>query len=108
MERRFFLVLAAALPATLLAQTGTHESHDAAKGPDEVMTDGEIRKVDKAQGKVTIRHESIENLDMPPMTMVFQMRDPTLLNQVKAGDKVRFHVEKEGATYVVTRLERAQ
>ena len=69
------------------------------------MTEGEVRKVDKPAAKLTIRHGEIRNLDMPPMTMVFQVRDPALLDKVKAGDKVRFQAEKSGSAYVVTALE---
>ena len=69
------------------------------------MTDGEIRKVDKETKKLTIRHGPIQNLDMPGMTMVFQVKDPAVLDQVKAGDKVRFAVKKIGGAYVVTHIE---
>ncbi len=70
------------------------------------LADGEIRKVDKEAKKLTIRHGPIPSLDMPPMTMVFQVKDPALLEQVKAGDKVRFEAEKAGSAYVVTRIEK--
>lgn len=72
------------------------------------MTDGEVRKVDKPAAKITIRHGEIKNLDMPPMTMVFQVRDPGMLDKFKAGDKVRFQVEKSGTAYVVTAIEAAK
>ncbi|WP_295548481.1 copper-binding protein [uncultured Pseudacidovorax sp.] len=52
--------------------------------------DAEIRRVDAAQGRITLRHGDIPNLDMGAMTMVFRVRDPDLLKDVKAGDKVRF------------------
>ena len=69
------------------------------------LTDGEIRKVDKAAKKLTIKHGPIANLDMPPMTMVFQVKDAKLLDRVKVGDKVKFRAEKEGGAYVVTAIE---
>jgi Cu(I)/Ag(I) efflux system protein CusF len=68
-------------------------------------TEGEVRKVDKATGKITLRHGEIKNLDMPPMTMVFTAKDPALLEKVKAGDKVLFQAEKDGTTYLVTAIE---
>lgn len=68
-------------------------------------TEGEVRKVDKSTGKITLRHGEIKNLDMPPMTMVFTAKDPALLEKVKAGDKVLFHAEKDGPTYLVTAIE---
>jgi len=68
------------------------------------MTDGEIRRIDRDAKKLTIRHGPIANLDMPAMTMVFQVRDAAMLDTVQTGDKVRFHVEKVGGAYVVTEI----
>lgn len=72
------------------------------------LTDGEVRKVDKAAGKLTLKHGEIKNLDMPGMTMVFQVKEPALLDKVKVGDKVKFRAEKAGSTFVVTALEPAK
>lgn len=72
------------------------------------MTDGEIRKVDKDAKKITLKHGEIKNLDMPPMTMVFQVKDPALLDKVKTGDKVRFKAEKAGGAFVVTDIQPAK
>jgi Cu/Ag efflux protein CusF len=69
------------------------------------LTEGEVRKVDKAAKKITLKHGPIVNLDMPAMTMVFQVKDPAILEQVKSGDKVRFRAEKVGGTFTVTRIE---
>lgn len=71
------------------------------------LTDGEVRKVDREAGKLTLRHGEIRNLDMPPMTMVFEVRDPALLEQLKPGDKVRFRVVDEAGAYVVTEIQPA-
>ncbi len=72
------------------------------------MTDGEVRKVSKDTNKITIKHGEIKNLDMPPMTMVFQVKDPAMLDKVKAGDKVRFAAEKgPDGTIVVTDIQGA-
>ena len=76
--------------------------------PGAQFTEGEVRKVDKDAKKLTIRHGPIESLDMPAMTMVFQVKDPALLDKVKAGDKVRFAAEKIGGAYTVTRIEPAK
>lgn len=66
------------------------------------LSEGEIRKIDKAAGKLTLRHGELKNLDMPPMTMVFQLRDPALLGSLKVGDKVRFRAEQQGGSLVLT------
>lgn len=70
-------------------------------------TEGEVRKVDKAAGKIMLKHGPITNLDMPGMTMVFRVSDPALLDRVKAGDKVRFTAEKVDGALTVVRMEAA-
>ena len=72
------------------------------------MADGEVRKVDKDAGKITLRHGEIKNLEMPPMTMVFQVRDKAMLDQVKAGDKVHFSVDKVGGVLTITAIAPAK
>ena len=67
-------------------------------------TEGEVRKVDRAQGKLTLKHGEIRNLDMPAMTMVFRVADPKLLDGLNEGAKVRFDVEKLNGQYTVVRI----
>lgn len=68
--------------------------------------DAEVKKVDTAQGKVTLKHGEIKNLDMPPMTMVFRVADKSMLDGLKAGDKVKVDVDKINGQYTVTKLAR--
>ena len=70
-------------------------------------TDGEVRKIDKAQSKITLKHGEIKKLDMPPMTMVFRVKDAKLLDAIAAGDKVKFTAEQIDGNYVVTSLVKA-
>ncbi|MFO1193372.1 MAG: copper-binding protein [Rhodoferax sp.] len=79
-----------------------------AQAPAADMTEAEIRKVDLSARKVTLRHGPIKNLDMPPMTMVFQVRDVKQIEPLKAGDKVRFRAEQQQGTYVVTEIEKVK
>ncbi len=72
------------------------------------MTEGEIRKVDKDAKKITIKHAPMPSLDMPAMTMVFQVKEPAMLEQVKAGDKVKFEAQKLGGAFTVTKIEVAK
>ncbi len=65
------------------------------------MASGEVRRIDKAAGKLTLRHGEIKSLDMPPMTMVFQVTDAAFLDRVKVGDKVRFRADQQGGAYRV-------
>lgn len=98
-----------AAPALAQQKADEHAAHHApparAAAGDAAMADGEIRRVDRSAAKLTIRHGEIPGLDMPPMTMVFQVRDASLIDQVKAGDRVRFSVEKIDGAYVVTGIE---
>ena len=96
----------AALAQSTPAPTGEMKMDKPAAAGD--MTEGEIRKVDKDTKKITIKHGEIKNLDMPGMTMVFQVENPALLDKVKAGDKVKFSAAKTGGAYVVTALEAAK
>jgi len=72
------------------------------------MAEGEVRKVDRAAGKITLRHGPIASLDMPAMTMVYGVNDRSALDHLSVGDKVKFAAEKTGAGYTVTQIERAQ
>jgi Cu(I)/Ag(I) efflux system periplasmic protein CusF len=69
-------------------------------------TEGEVKKVDKVQGKVTIKANAIKNLDMPAMTMVFRARPPSLLEGVAEGDSVSFEADKVDGQYIVTALKK--
>lgn len=69
--------------------------------------DGEVRKIDPAAGKITLRHADITNLDMPAMTMVFRIKDPALLQKLKPGDKVRFTADNADGALTVMSIEPA-
>ena len=71
----------------------------------EEMSNGEIRKIDKDTKKITIKHGEIKNLDMPGMTMVFQVKDPVLLEKIKPGVKIKFSAERSGTALVVTDIK---
>ena len=71
------------------------------------LADGEVRKVGKVAKKITIKHGPLRNLDMPAMTMVFQVADPAMLARVKPDDKVKFRAEKAGGGYTVTKIKPA-
>ena len=71
----------------------------------QALTAAEVRKVDTAQARITLRHGEIKNLDMPPMTMVFRVKDPRLIEKLAPGDKVLFSAEKIDGNYVVTAIE---
>ena len=68
--------------------------------------EGIVRKVDKPAGEIVIRHGPLTEMDMPPMTMAFEVNNPELLDKVKAGDRVSFRVELLNGRFTVTRIER--
>jgi Cu/Ag efflux protein CusF len=69
------------------------------------MADGEVRKIDKQTGKITIRHGYIQHLDMPPMTMVFVVKDKALLDKTTVGAKIQFMVTTENGQMTVTDIQ---
>ena len=71
------------------------------------LADGEVRKIDLGAKKITLKHGEIKSLDMPPMTMVFQVKDPALLGKVKVGDKVRFTAEDANGAITILTIEPA-
>lgn len=97
------------------AQNDAHSGHDAhdahaghaAPATDE-LTDGEVKKVDKEAGKITLRHGALKNLNMSAMTMVFRVKDPAMLGQVKAGDKVKFAADRVNGAVTIVQLHAAQ
>ena len=74
----------------------------------EDLTNGVVRRIDAANGKVTIKHDEIVNLDMPGMTMVFKLQDKAQATGLSVGQAVRFHVKMEGNAMVITQIEAAQ
>ena len=72
------------------------------------MADGEVRKVDKDAGKLTLKHGDIKSLDMPPMTMVFVVKDKAMLDKLKAGDKIKFKAINDAGKLTVTEMQMAK
>ena len=110
MSKVFFVavVAGALLAPAAYAEDAHHKGGAGVAQSGAALSDGEVRKVDKDAKKITIKHGPLRSLDMPAMTMVFQVRDPAMLEQVKAGDKVRFQAEKVGGAFTITRLEPAK
>lgn len=74
----------------------------------DTMSDGEVKKVDKSAGKITLKHGPLATLEMPAMTMVFRVKDPAMLDQLKVGDRIRFAAEKVGGYLTVTEFATRQ
>lgn len=102
MKRLIPLLAALALATPLHAEPATPPTVQAS-----AMSEGVVRKIDTANAKITLRHGPLANLDMPPMTMVFRVQPPELLNGIKVGDKVKFHADDPNGVFTVTAIEPA-
>lgn len=67
-------------------------------------TEGEVKKIDKSQSLVVLKHGDIPNLGMPPMTMGFNA-DPQTLEKLKLGDKVRFNADMVKGKATITKID---
>ncbi|WP_025918462.1 copper-binding protein [Herminiimonas sp. CN] len=103
------LALACALAQPASAATPEAVSDTAKKNAvipaEPVLSEGVVKKVDKAAGKITIQHGEIRNLGMVPMTMMFRVKDQAMLEQVQVEQKIRFHVDIINNAYTVVRIE---
>lgn len=113
MKRTLSILAALLLASGTVLASGDHKGHGGHGHGDKkasapatgAMSDGEVRKIDKEQGRITLRHGEIRNLDMAPMTMVFRVKDPAMLDRVKEGDKVGFTADKVGGQFTVMSIE---
>lgn len=96
MKKIIFSIAASLFSLSILAQTVLP------------MASAEIRKIDLENKKITLKHGEIKNLDMPGMTMVFAVKDPAMLDKLKAGDKVNFTADSVGGSITVMSLEKAK
>jgi Cu/Ag efflux protein CusF len=111
MKRQWILAAALAgalVPAAAPAADAPAKAEAKAKAPSAPLTAGEVKKVDREAKKLTIQHGPIENLKMPPMTMVFRVKDPAMLEGLEPGAKIRFRAEEAEGGYLVTRLQKAK
>jgi Cu(I)/Ag(I) efflux system protein CusF len=108
----FALTLGASSLAHAQSSTSEHSAHHPAGAsavvPASTMADGVVRKIDKEQGKLTLRHGPIASLDMPSMTMVFRVANAKMLDAIKEGDKVKFAADKVNGAITVTAIEPAK
>lgn len=103
-------LVALAFAQPVCAQTAAPHAHGAAatKAATSEMYDGQVRRINKEAGKVTLAHGPLTGLNMPAMTMAFPVKDVKQLAALKEGDKVKFALEQSGENMVVTRIEVAK
>ncbi len=95
----------AATATATAQQSQAPQSPQPTRSSEAAYTEGEVRKVDKRAGKITVKHAEIKSLDMPAMTMVFGVKDSAMLDQVKAGDKIRFSAANDGGKFTLTEIQ---
>ncbi|UWU91544.1 copper-binding protein [Bradyrhizobium sp. CB1015] len=94
--------ITAALALTVGLATATLAAEGAA-------ISGEVKKIDEGAGKITLKHGPAKSLGMDdPMTMVYRVKDPAMLKQVKVGDKITFEAEEAASGYTVTKMQKAK
>ena len=85
-------MLAALTAAIVLAPPGAYAD----------ATKGEITKIDTRRNRVTVKHGPIANLDMPAMTMVFEVADPGMIDGLAVGKPITFTADRvEGKLTIV-------
>ncbi|MGT0249158.1 copper-binding protein [Burkholderia pyrrocinia] len=87
--------------------SGMKMSSDGSAASHAALTDAEVKKVDAASGKVTLKHGALDNVGMPPMTMAFKAKDAAMLEQVHVGDKVKVRIENVNGTMTIVKLVKA-
>lgn len=104
------LSAAFALSATGFAADnhGSHQVAQASTATESQMVGGLVKKIDKAAGKLTLSHDPLPNLGMPAMTMVYRVRNPDWLDQMKEGDRIRFVADKVNGVFTVVDFRAAQ
>lgn len=104
------IVVSVAIPAASIAASdhGNHQMAQAQTSADSQMVDGQVRKIDKSAGKLTLSHGPLPNLGMPAMTMVFRVKDASWLDQIKEGDKIRFLADKVNGAFTVVDFKAVQ
>lgn len=88
-----------------VAQSATAMQDQDRVGKTEDMTSGQVRKIDKETGKLTLKHEKITNLNMPPMTMVFRVKDKRMLHNLQVGDTILFKATEKNGVLTITEIK---
>ena len=106
------LIIASLSMATSISYAASHATAPAVSASTTAsalpMVEAEVRKVDLENKKISLKHGEIKNLDMPSMTMVFQVKNTAMLENIKAGDKVMFTADKVDGAFMVMSIEKAK
>ena len=70
----------------------------------EAMGEGEVKKVNKSRGTLTLAHGALPN-GMPAMTMAYKVKEAAWLDQLQVGQKIRFATDPADGGMTVTQFE---
>jgi len=90
-------LLSATAAAVLLAAAAAAQA--------QALVSGEVKKVDKPAGRITLKHAEIKAYDMPPLTGAYKVQDPAMLDKVQVGDHVQFQLDRVNSVYTITRID---
>jgi Cu/Ag efflux protein CusF len=71
----------------------------------QALVAGEVKKIDKPAGRITLKHAEIKAYDMPGMTGAYKVKDPSMLDKVQVGDHVQFSLDRVNSVYTITRID---
>jgi Cu/Ag efflux protein CusF len=71
----------------------------------QALVSGEVKKVDRPAGRITLKHAEIKLYDMPGMTGAYKVQDPAMLDKVQVGDHVQFQLDRVNSVYTITRID---
>jgi Cu/Ag efflux protein CusF len=71
----------------------------------QALVAGEVKKIDKPAGRITLKHAEIKLYDMPGMTGAYKVQDPSMLDKVQVGDRVQFSLDRVNSVYTITKID---
>lgn len=89
----------------LAYQQHGHQHHGESSDSEQIQfTAAEVVEVDTEHNEVVLRHEAIEHLDMPGMTMAFSLADDIEISSLEAGDQIKVKIERQDQNFVITEV----
>ncbi|WP_075223118.1 copper-binding protein [Acuticoccus yangtzensis] len=69
------------------------------------VSKGEVTKVDTRRNRVTVKHGPLDNLEMPAMTMVFEVSDPAMMDRLTVGRAITFTADRVKGKLTIVEIE---
>jgi len=88
-----------------MAVLGGHNAH-LREIEKSVTANGTVLAIDRAAGRVRIDADAIKPMGWPAGIAFWQLKTPSLADQVKPGERIAFTLEKDGDVYRITGFAR--